>query len=495
MATRPMHRDDTLDDGLRTTRRGVIATGAAAIGTAAFSGTGAAAGGSATDAGTVDGADDTPFATSDPEVRGVYAHPLWYWDGHAVATSRARMREWLDRVEETGLNVVYAWIESDGLASLLGEPEYAESPDYDFWNPERGWDPLGELVAGARDRGIEVHLWYSFTRYKRSSLRNPEYNPDLQVLPPGDPSWASLRQSEYDDGYTHSAHPEVGGRSLCVNANGAHDWTLEALARAFDRYPGLRGLHIEEPGYLAADRCVCQRCRELFADRYDTDPETLLAHTYDDVRAYLDDGLAIPIRTRGTDAFVGRLDDWWTARDGDDVLSFNGSWRADLDRVRGRNWAHWSEQGWVPYYSPQTYAASPSRFEALLAETMEALADTVVVPIVALRTGSAANSGVTAAEQVRRARSMDGYADTPVGGAGFFSGESLTPDVVVALRAGPYRHSAPPHWHPDNDASLQQRGEMTAEQLRDQDTMAFTPHWREDELPGDDPVPPFPGER
>lgn len=494
MATRPMHRDDTRDDGLRTTRRGVIATGAAAIGTAAFSGTGAAAGGSATDADTRDGADDL-FSTTSPEVRAVYARPMWMWDGNSVTTSRARMREWLDRVEETGLNVVHAWIESDGLASLLGEPAYAEDPGYDFWNPERGWDPLGELVTGARARGIEVHLWYSFTRYKRSSLPIPEYNPDLEVLPPGDPDWASLRKPEYERGYHDSSHSMVGGESLCVNAVGAHDWTLEALERAFAQYPGLRGLHIEEPGYLADDRCVCRRCRNLFADRYDTDPEALLDHTYTEVPPYFDDGMAIPIRTHGTDAFVEKLNEWWSSRDGDDVLSFNGSWRADWDRVLGRNWAHWSEQGWVPYYSPQTYATLVDEFAEMLAETMAALDDTVVVPIVAIETGSATNDGSTVARQVRHSRSMDGHADTTVGGAGVFHGSALSPDVVVALRAGPYRHSAPPHWHPENDATLQQRGEMTVEQLRDQNPVSFTPHWRADDRPGDDPVPPFPGDR
>lgn len=494
MGTRPMTRDDRRDDGLRATRRGVIATGAAAIGTATFAGTGAADGGPTTDAGTRDGTDDL-FSVGPPEVRGVYARPMWMWDGRSVATSRAKMRRWLDRVEETGLNVVYAWIESDGLASLLGEPAYAESPAYDFWNAERGWDPLGELITGARGRGIEVHLWYSFTRYKRSSLPIPEYNPDLEVLPPGDPGWASLRKPEYDRGYHDSSHSMVGGESLCVNAVGAHDWTLEALDRAFDRYPGLRGLHIEEPGYLADDRCVCGRCRTLFADRYDTDPGALLDHTYTEIPPYFDDGMAIPIRTRGTDAFVERLFEWWSGRHGDDVLSFNGSWRADWDRVRGRNWAEWSERGWVPYYSPQTYATSVDRFAELVAETMEALADTVVAPIVAIETGSATNDAATVAEQVRRSRSMDGHAGTAVGGASVFSGSALTPDVVAALRAGPYRRSAAPHWHPENDATAQERGDATVAQLRERDPFVFSPRWGEGGQPGDDPVPPLHGAR
>lgn len=485
-----MSRDTRSDGGRRTTRRSVIAAGATAVGTAAFSGAGAASGGGG---GTADEtAGESALPPGPPEVRGIYAMPLWYWNAPTAATSRAKMGQWLERAVETGLNVVHAWIESDGLASLLGEPAYATHDYYDFWNPERGWDPLGELIAGAHDRGMEVHLWYSFTRYKRSALPIPEYNPDLEVLPPGDPDWASLRKPEYERGYHDSSHPKVGGASLCVNAEGAHDWTLEALARAFERYPGLRGLHIEEPGYLADDRCVCQRCRRIFADRYDTDPGALLEHTYTEVPPYFDDGMAIPVRTRGTDAFVERLHDWWSGRDSADVLSFNGGWRADWDRVLGRNWAEWSERGWVPYYSPQVYVTDLDRFEKMVAETMEALADTVIAPIVAIESGSASNDALAVAEQIRRARSLDGHAGTTVGGASVFSGPALTPDQTGVLRSGPYTRWSPPHWHPSNGTGVVQRGDATIPELREQDPFAFDVHRLEGDRPGDDPVAPVP---
>lgn len=458
-------------DGAGHSRRGVIRGGAAALGTAAFAGQASAFGEN------IGQTTEDTLATGDREVRAVYTKPKWYWDGETVRSNRRKMQQFLNRVEETGLNTIYAWIESDGLASLLGEPAYADSTRYDFWNPERGWDPLGELVSGAARRGIEVHLWYSFVRYKRSALPIPEFNPDLEVLPPGAPDWAALSVPEYEAGHEDSTH--VDANALCVNNPAARDWTLEALSRVFDAYPLLGGLHIEEPGYLDAQRCVCPRCREQYAAIHDDDPEHYPDHVYDSRGPYLEDARALPVKNHGTNAFAAELYDWWDSRDGSDVLSYNGSWLPHFDAVRGRNWPTWSEQGWVPYYSPQIYTREVDTYRARLETTMTHLSDrTVVAPVTGMSWGSdaaARNDAASVSDQIELIRDMNGYDGIATGGTGLFAGEALTPEMTLGLRAGPYTQSCSPHWSAgENDQS---RGGLTLAELEAQDPFAFTSHW------------------
>lgn len=460
------------------TRRRFLRGGAAALGTAAIAGEASAAG---EQTGTTL---DRTLSTGAPEVRAVYTMPKWYWDGQTARSSRVKMEQFLNRAEETGLNVIYAWIESDGLASLLGEPAYAESDQYDFWNPNRGWDPLGELITGAARRGIEVHLWYSFVRYKRSALPIPEFNPDLEVLPSGDPDWGAISKSEYEAGHDDATTLDVN--ALCANSPGARAWTLDVLDRTFERYPGLKGLHIEEPGYLDAEQCLCQRCRTVYADIHEDDPENYADHIYDSREPYFEDDRAIPVKNRGTDAFAESLYEWWEARGTDDVLSYNGSWLPEFDAVRGRNWPRWSEEGWLPYYSPQVYTSDLDVYRSRLESAMDALSDTVVAPITGLDWGSQTsgrNDAATVVEEIELVRSMDGYSDITTGGTGLFAGAALTPEMTVGLRSGPYTESAPPHWAGEQNG--QSRGDATLAELRAQDPYAFTQHWgRETTLAG-----------
>lgn len=376
--------------------------------------------------------------------RHVSIHPRWYWGGDkSLEESRRDMRDWLDMAARSNVNVLHAWIESPGAAALLGEPRYADR--YGFWDPAR-WDAMGELVNEAAERGLSVHLWYSFTRYKRYRNWVPEYDPDLSVLPPGDPGWASLRKSEYERGYTDAGNPHVTGASLCTNEFDAHDWTMELLGRLFDRYPGLNGLKIEEPGYLAPDRCVCGRCRTVYADRYDEPGETLLDHVYRTTEPYYADDRAVAVKTRGTDAFVRRLSEWWESSGPSDALCYSGSWNAKWDRVRGRNWAAWSERGLVPYYVPQAYASSVAAFESKLRGALDAVSDSAVIPGIGIDWSYGRNPAEQVVAQLEAVADFDDGTGTPVAGAGLFSGRAMTPELVRALRTGPYATQTTSPW-------------------------------------------------
>lgn len=395
--------------------------------------------------------DTNDSVVAEKQTRPVQIHPRWYWDAGTVEESRAAMQTWLDRAARANVNVLFAWMESPEVAAALGESRYASSRAYDFWDPIR-WDALGELTSEAEQRGIEVHLWYSFTRYKRPAGMIPEYDADVDVLPTGDPHWASVRKTEYLDGYTDPADEGVSGNSICANNPDVRDWTFTVLQELFDRYPGLAGLHVEEPGYLRLDRCVCGRCQAVYADLYDEPGENLLDHVYRSIGAYHEDDTAVRVKTQGTDAFVRRLWEWWDARDGDEVLSFNGSWDADWDRVRGRNWAVWSDRGYVPYYLPQVFVDDVESFVEKTKVTMEALGDTTVLPIAGIAWSRGANDAETVVDQIEAAEELDGYSDVPVSGTALFSGADFADALATRLRVGPYRKPASPTWREGGQA-------------------------------------------
>lgn len=410
------------------------------------------------------GSEGQPAAAETTWGRVVSIHPRWYWGGAgSVRGSRRAMRDWLDMAAVSGVNVLHAWIESPEAAAILGEPRYASA--YEFWDPTR-WDALGELITAAAERGIEVHLWYSFTRYKRNRDLVPEYDSNLAVLPPGDPGWASIRKKEYTRGLTDPSDPRIEGDALCNNEFEAHDWTMELFQRLFDRYPGLNGLKIEEPGYLASDRCVCPRCQSAYAARYDEPGENLLDHVYGRTAPYYEDDRAVPIKTRGTDEFARRLYDWWTESGPSDALFYTGSWLARWDRVRGRNWAVWSSRGLVPYFIPQTFASSVPVFDWKLRATLESLSYSSLVPSVGIVWGFGENDPDQVAAQIERANDVDGGSETPIEGTSLFSGGAMTLELARTLRTGPYATEAVPPWYEGSDGM--QRGTALAESELDQ---------------------------
>lgn len=440
-----------LEHSFSLPRRGVLRASSSGLGLAGS-------------AGTIKGASHLSERLSSTEEawgRLMSIHPRWYWgEGKTVEESRQAMREWLDMAALTGVNVLHAWIESPGAAALLGEPRYADR--YDFWNPDR-WDAMGELITEAAERGMEVHLWYSFTRYKRTRNWVPEYDPELTVLPPGDPDWASVRKSEYARGYTDPEDPHVSGDALCNNEFAAHDWTMELLTRLFDRYPSLNGLKIEEPGYLDADRCVCHRCQAVYAGYYDEPGENLLNHIYKTIETYYVDNRAVPVKTRGTNKFARRVYDWWEASGPSDALFYSGSYQARRDRVRGRNWALWSRWGLVPYYIPQTFASSMKVYRRKLRVIMEAVSDSAIIPAIGIKWSYGTNTPERVAAQITATKAFDGESNTTIAGASLFSGAALTSDLARTLRTGPYASEAVSPWQSRDDQTRMQETAIEGE--------------------------------
>jgi uncharacterized lipoprotein YddW (UPF0748 family) len=373
------------------------------------------------------------------EIRAVFVHPGWQWTDGTVQERRAEMTQWLDSAEMANINLLLAWVEGRNLAAMLGEPAYVE--EYPGWGTDE-WDMYGDLIVEAEERGMQVHLWYSFTRYKRGMV--PEYDPDLTVLPPGDPDWASITKAEYLDGHTDPTSPGVSGKALCSNEPDAHTWTLRALEMMVEQYPGLTGLHIEEPGYINVNRCACYRCQAVYRQLNKAPGEDLLEH--------LDDDSGGRVKSQGTNEFVRRLNDWLALEHPDLVLSFNGGYDAESEQKRGRNWAEWAEWGLVPYYSPQLYRLGVGAYLDILHQCIDALAGSpsVVIPAIGVQYGDGyRNDPETIVEMIEASRALDGEDGVAYGGVSLFAGTWMREADFAALCEGPFRERAVLPWLAD----------------------------------------------
>lgn len=387
-----------------------------------------------------------PLACPLPAVRSINIHPRLYWSKNDRAESRSAMLTWLDLAARANLNILHAWMESPEVAALAGEARYAESELFNYWSSSEG-DVLQELLDEASLRGMGVHLWYSFTRYKRPTREwVPEYDPGLSLLPPGNPDWASIRKSEYLRGMKNPATAQLDASALCNNESAAHEWTLRVLARLFDHYPLLRGLRIEEPGYMDIDRCVCYRCQSVYSRLYDEPGEHLLRHVHATAEETYRDQRGVPVKTAGTDLFVRKLYEWWQREHPEKALSFNGSWDARWDRVRGRNWAAWAAEGLVPSFSPQAYATTTEDFLQQVRDTMANVtgSSTVIVPSIGVKWSRGTNTTAEILRQIRAAMELDESGQTHIAGINLFSGGGLTPELAAALATGPFQNRPAP---------------------------------------------------
>ena len=396
----------------------------------------------------------TSKAPPTTEARIINVHPSWYWQQEDIDERRQAMREMMDDIEAANFNMIRIWLESPHIATLFGEPRYVESGRYDFWNTNR-WDPVKEILDAAEQRDLAVQFWYSFTRYKRDRNWTPEYDPDNQVLPPGDPDWASIKKSEYQAGHTDPADPQVEGSALCNNEFETIPWTLKVVDMVFERYPRLAGFHIEEPGYLNVGRCVCYRCQKVYSQLHGGEPgENLLDHVYEGDGAYdryRDDSRAIPVKTNGTNAFVFAVVDHFQQHYPGKILSTGGGTNVVVERARGRNWIQWVHWDLLTNWGNQAYTKNNERFESLLKEAMNALegSDVRYLPYIGIGWGSRThvfNTPETVVKQIELARGLDGHKGVDVAGVALFAAQNLDDELVEALRSGPFRRKAKLPW-------------------------------------------------
>ncbi len=273
----------------------------------------------------------------DGQLRGI-------WCGLPKAKEREEGRKEiaarLEKLKASGFNTMFVWTTSLYLAAL-------ERPELRAADPPAAWDALGELARAARERGMQVHAWYSPWIYKGTG-RAIELRDH--------PEWAAVNAAGVTDkGGVCLARPEV------------RQFELDLLSRLADRYPELAGIHIEEPGYnWGGPYCHCEFCRRLCREWFGLD----IAGGPPEARPLLDH-LAASFCTD----FVLRLRQALLARRPEMWLSANGSAgpNADRDWRIGRDWVTWARRGYLDFYVPQIYTRSVEAFVASGQKTKELL--------------------------------------------------------------------------------------------------------------------------
>lgn len=338
------------------------------------------------------------------EARGVWMH-LTDFSADAGQGKR-EVRQAVNRLADANFNLIMPWVVSE-YAAALTDTNYLSAA------PNAKWDALGEVVREAHQRGMQVHLWYSFTYYK--SPQSPDFNPARG----GNPSWAARSLTAFQNKTNFMT-------DVCPLHPGARQWEMNLIESLVGRYTNVSGIHIEEPGFGYPQSCLCELCRSVFKNIHGKDLETMV-----------DNSRAEDFRCIGTTEFIRELRERMNQRNPKPILSVNGGpfWRND--RSLGRDWKHWAELGWLDYYAAQNYSGDLASFTSY---TQTILNDMPSRCPVFIGIGVKWSGGETALpvvlQQIDYARSRGAK------GILFFSAKALTDDYLNAFKAGPFKTPA-----------------------------------------------------
>jgi uncharacterized lipoprotein YddW (UPF0748 family) len=274
-----------------------------------------------------------------------------------------------------------------------------------------GWDCLGYLVQAAEKNSLQVHFWY--TPIAGKPLESPEFD----VKFGGNPDWRSKRLSK--DGTSM-----VFGGDVCPLHPEARRWQLDLISSALKRYPTVRGVHIEEPGYGDQYSCMCGVCSRLYA----------LVLGSDQVPAFRSTEVQ-DIKSLGTTALMQALRTMMLEEKPDSLLSANGGCSWQIDRLVGRDWTKWANLGWLDLYFPQIYTRDVSVFEQKLGQVQASLKGRCpVVPIIGLRWGEHHTNDIDIVlRQIEVARKSG------AAGVAFYPASEITAEYLAALCQGPFK--------------------------------------------------------
>ncbi len=329
------------------------------------------------------------------------------------AGGRTLVREALERFARANFNRILAWTPSDYLVAL-------ENDLYREAHPTARWDSLGALIEEASRHGIPVEIWYSFTAYRKRA--SSDFDPRVG----GDPEWAAVRRDEF------VPDPKTGRKTprrwndVCPQHYGARRWQRELLLRIAARYPKLNGVHIEEPGYDYPDNCLCDLCREVFEKLHGVP---------------LADRLMTPeaenFKCLGTSAVITDLRAVRKQRYPQRIFSANGGYNYRRERAQGRDWGRWAREGWLDYYAAQVYVSDTAKFRERFSTTVRDVgANCPVYAGLGFLWSSGQNTVAEILRQIEAAR------DLGAAGVALFHGGAFTPELLDALRTGPFRAPA-----------------------------------------------------
>jgi uncharacterized lipoprotein YddW (UPF0748 family) len=283
-----------------------------------------------------------------------------------------------------------AWYRSD----LLPRPE-ALPPDPLF-------DPLGELLRGARAAGVEVHAWIN-TCLVWSAPHRPH---DPRHVVRAHPEWiARLRDGRSMSALGEGERRRLGVEGIYLNPAhpGARTWIARIAREVAERY-AVDGIHLDyirlpgtEVGFDAVTRAG-------FAVESGVDPArpwTVAAQR----RAWLDSAWAA-YRARPVTAMVREVrDSLATLRAGIPLSAAVVADTVTAERHRGQLWRRWVREGLLDRAFLMSYAPEVQTvMDQLVAFAAEAGTSGRIVPGIAVYNTTAP----TAAAKIKGARAL-GY--------------------------------------------------------------------------------------
>lgn len=347
------------------------------------------------------------------ETRAVFIHPEQQFSADPE-NGKQEVQQLVDRLAKANFNLIFPWLRSEYLAALTDQR-------YQNQVPIAKWDAIAELVRAARQKGIEVYLWYSFTHYKSKS------SPDFDPLHGGNPRWAARKIDELvPDPNTGTVRP-LRMEDICPNYPEGRAWQAKQIENALARYQSISGVLIEEPGYGYPGYCVCDLCLRLLKQDYG----------WEGVKD-IEGEEAEDLRCRGTTEFMKNLHISRQKFRPNLILSTTGGFDWKADRRLGRDWRNWARLGWLDIYLPQIYVPSLELFSSRLQKTMKDLGkDCLVFPVIAAHK----NTPEMVVKQINIARQLG------VQGIAIFHGKVLTDEYLKALKDGPFKDPAVPNFH------------------------------------------------
>jgi uncharacterized lipoprotein YddW (UPF0748 family) len=340
------------------------------------------------------------------EDRGIWIHPERSLTTRDAQQGRAQVRTMVSRYVDAGFNLLLPWTVSGYLAAV-DEPRLRDA------HPSASWDALQVLAEEADAQKINVDIWYSFTEYR--GPKSPEFDPVYG----GDPAWRAIHNEKFKSGKDEAD----GAWNVCAQHAPARRWQLDLLERALKRYPTVRGLQIEEPGYDSGEYCLCALCRKLFEEIHGLPLEE-----------HLQTQQAQDLKTIGNSAFVWELREYLRAKHPQMMYTINGGCDWRRDRRRGRDWGRWALSGWMDAFIPQAYEENVEAFRRNLHLTIDDLGRACAIQAgIALAWSEGKNDIEMVIRQIDAAREIGSK------GILLFHGAAFSDDDLKKLAKGPFR--------------------------------------------------------
>lgn len=276
--------------------------------------------------------------TAAQEMRGVWVSTVLNLDYPAAPTASARelqkqADEILDHAAAMGFNAVFLQVRpcADAFYDSAIYPWSIYLTGEQGEAPENGFDPLAYWVAGAHERGLELHAWinpYRITRAASEWAKLAEDSPTKQH-----PEWVVQYQNNY---YFDPGIPEV------------RDLVIDGAVELAENY-AIDGIHMDDyfyPGTNFADAATFAEYGEGFADIGDwrRDNVNQLVEGLHKRLARVAPAVEFGISPAGI----------WASKTlhpaGSDTTSTYSSYYNMYADSK-----HWVEEGWLDYIAPQIY--------------------------------------------------------------------------------------------------------------------------------------------